>query len=438
MNQTPMSGAAADADVQYNPPRKLNRNDAKTLSLSALGGALEFYDFIIFVFYANVISQLFFPATLDPFWASLNTYGAFAAGYFARPLGGVVMAHFGDLVGRKRMFTLSILLMAIPTLCIGFLPTFESIGYAAPILLLLMRVLQGIAIGGEIPAAWVFVAEHVPQKRIGLADGTLTMGLVSGILLGSLMALAMSLIFSEQTIQEWAWRLPFIVGGVLGFVAMYLRRWLEETPIFKEMKARKALHDGIPLKTIFAHYKGAMVLSGLLTWLLTGCVVVMLLMAPNLMSGTFNMPRTQIFTMQSFAILATCLGCVASGMMCDKIGAAKTFVSWCLALLVSSWVFYHSLGTASTLQIAALYAITGFFGGILGSIPYVMVHLYPANIRFSGISFSYNIAYAIFGGITPILIVWLNDKSPVGAAYYMAFLAIMGVCMGLYLFKRKI
>lgn len=438
MNHTQMSGTAADADVQYNPPRKLNSNDAKTLSLSALGGALEFYDFIIFVFYANVISQLFFPATLDPFWASLNTYGAFAAGYFARPLGGVVMAHFGDLIGRKRMFTLSILLMAIPTLCIGFLPTFDSIGYAAPILLLAMRVLQGIAIGGEIPAAWVFVAEHVPKKRIGLADGTLTMGLVSGILLGSLMALAMSLIFSEEAIKEWAWRLPFIIGGILGFVAMYLRRWLEETPIFKEMKARKALHDGIPLKTIFANYKGAMVLSGLLTWLLTGCVVVMLLMAPNLLSGTFQMPRTHVFTMQSFAILATCLGCVASGMMCDKIGAAKTFISWCLALLVSSWAFYHSLGTASTMQIAVLYAITGFFGGILGSIPYVMVHLYPANIRFSGISFSYNIAYAIFGGITPILIVWLNDKNPVGASYYMAFLAVMGMLIGAYLFKRKI
>ncbi len=148
--------------------RRLNRQDFKTLSLAALGGALEFYDFIIFVFFATVIGDLFFPADIPDWLRQLQTFGIFAAGYLARPLGGIIMAHFGDLVGRKSMFTLSILLMALPTLAIGMLPTYETLGIAAPLLLLLMRVLQGAAIGGEVPGAWVFVAEHVPLNVLVL------------------------------------------------------------------------------------------------------------------------------------------------------------------------------------------------------------------------------------------------------------------------------
>jgi MFS family permease len=152
--------------------RPLNRQDYKT-SRSRLGGALEFYDFIIFVFFAAVVGELFFPADIPEWLRQVQTFGIFAAGYLARPLGGIIMAHFGDLVGRKKMFTLSILLMAVPTLAIGLLPTYASMGIVAPLLLLLMRILQGAAIGGEVPGAWVFVAEHVPARRIGIACGTL-------------------------------------------------------------------------------------------------------------------------------------------------------------------------------------------------------------------------------------------------------------------------
>ncbi|MDB0153343.1 MFS transporter, partial [Acinetobacter baumannii] len=206
-------------------------------------------------FYAKIISDLFFPSTLSPFWAMLNTYGIFAAGYFFRPLGGVVMAHFGDLVGRKKLFSLSILLMALPTLFIGILPTFENIGYLAPLLLLLMRVVQGIAIGGEIPAAWTFVSEHVPERKIGLANGLLTAGLSLGILLGALMSLWISLNFSEGQIHDWAWRIPFIVGGIFGLVALYLRTYLKETPVFKAMQARKEISKEMPVKQVLKTHK---------------------------------------------------------------------------------------------------------------------------------------------------------------------------------------
>ena len=137
--------------------RPLNRQDFKTLALAALGGALEFYDFIIFVFFTVVIGELFFPPDMPDWLKQVQTFGIFAAGYLARPLGGIIMAHFGDLLGRKRMFTLSIILMALPTLAMGLLPTYATLGIAAPVALLALRILQGAAIGGEVPGAWVFV-----------------------------------------------------------------------------------------------------------------------------------------------------------------------------------------------------------------------------------------------------------------------------------------
>lgn len=227
-------------DQQHNHNRRLNKQDYKTLTLAALGGALEFYDFIIFVFFAAVIGDLFFPADMPEWLRQVQTFGIFAAGYLARPLGGIIMAHFGDLVGRKKMFTLSILLMALPTLAIGMLPTYATIGITAPLLLLLMRVLQGAAIGGEVPGAWVFVAEHVPRKRIGIACGTLTAGLTAGILLGSLVATVMNTTLGHQAILEGGWRIPFFLGGIFGLFAMYLRRGCRKLRSLK--KCRRVKH----------------------------------------------------------------------------------------------------------------------------------------------------------------------------------------------------
>ena len=420
------------------PARVLNAYDIKVLSLASLGGALEYYDFIIFIFFAKTFGDQFFPADLSPFWKTLNTYGTFAIAYFMRPVGGVIMAHFGDLVGRKRMFTLSIVLMALPTFCIGFLPTFEHIGYAAPLLLLLMRMVQGIAIGGEIPGAWVFVSEHVPPKRIGIANGMVTSGLTLGILLGSLMALLINSSFSKPDITAFAWRIPFFVGGILGFVTVYLRGYLHETPVFKEMQAMKTLNQGLPIATVWNEHKPAILISILATWLLTAGIVVVILFAPELMkSPYFNIPAKVTLTMQSLAIVALATGCIFTGWMCDKVGVGKTFIGMCAALAVSSSIFYHSIGNADYATLSSMYVVTGFFVGIVGGVPYIMVHAFPAKIRFSGLSFSYNLSYAIFGGLTPLFLGYVNAINPLSASYYVVFLSIMGVFCGWYLLKNS-
>lgn len=400
------------------PPR-LSQADKRTLGLSSLGGALEFYDFVIYVFYAKLISELFFPSTLSPFWAMLNTYGIFAAGYFFRPLGGVVMAHFGDLIGRKRLFSLSILLMALPTLMIGVMPTFESIGYAAPILLLLMRVLQGIAIGGEIPAAWTFVSEHVPERRIGIANGVLTAGLSLGILLGALMSLFISLQFSEAEIKDWAWRIPFILGGIFGFVALYLRSYLKETPVFKAMQAKKELAKELPVKQVLAKHKTGVVIGMLFTWFLTGCVVVLILAMPNLLVGAFGFERADAFKMQSAAIVMQMVGCVLAGILADRFGAGRVILFGSLLVATMAGIFYNSLGDVAPSTVFMLYMLLGLSSGTVGMVSYSMVRMFPAQIRFTGISFSYNLAYAIAGGITLPLVQWLSLYSNIGAMYYV-------------------
>jgi len=410
--------------------RTLSRSELRTLALAALGGALEYYDFIIFVFLAAPIGNLFFPPDTPDWLRLLQTWSLFAAGYLARPLGGVIMAHFGDRTGRKKMFTLSVFLMAVPTLLIGLLPTYADIGYAAPFALLLMRLLQGAAVGGEVPGAWTFVSEHVPERRIGFACGTLTSGLTVGILLGSLIAGAVNNAYSAAEVQAWAWRIPFLIGGVFGFLAVFLRRLLAETPIFEELRRRRALVEGLPLKVVLAGHGGAVVMSMLLTWVLTAGIVVVILMTPTLLAQLYAIPPARTLTANTFATLGLCVGCVAYGLLADRIGAARALLLGCLALLAATYALY--LGVARAPQyLFGLYALTGFCVGVVGVIPALLVAAFPAPVRFSGIAFAYNVAYAIFGGLTPLVVAALVKSFALAPAHYVAALCLLGAGVAL-------
>ncbi|ELY6274525.1 MFS transporter [Cronobacter muytjensii] len=416
--------------------RPLNRQDYKTLTLAALGGALEFYDFIIFVFFAAVVGELFFPPDIPEWLRQVQTFGIFAAGYLARPLGGIIMAHFGDLVGRKKMFTLSILLMAVPTLLIGLLPDYAVMGIAAPVLLLLMRILQGAAIGGEVPGAWVFVAEHVPEKRIGIACGTLTAGLTVGILLGSVVATIINTSMTPQAIHDGGWRIPFLLGGAFGLVAMYLRRWLQETPVFIEMQQRKALAQELPVKAVVVKHRQGVLISMLLTWLLSAGIVVVILMSPVWLQKQYGFTPAVTLQANSIATIMLCIGCLIAGLAADRFGASRTFIVGSMLLAASSWAFYHLSG-AHPEHLFLLYGLVGLCVGVVGAVPFVMVRAFPAAVRFTGISFSYNVAYAIFGGLTPIAVTMLMGVSHMAPAWYVLALSLMGLGLGVWLGRKR-
>jgi MFS family permease len=424
-------------DIAFGRARPLGRSEYKTLTLAALGGALEFYDFVIFVFFVTVLSNLFFPPEIPEWLSLLQAYTIFAVGYFARPLGGILLAHFGDLFGRKRIFALSIFLMAIATLGIGLLPTYASIGYAAPILLLFFRVLQGAAIGGEVPGAWVFTAEHVPPRHIGLATGTLTCGLTAGILIGSLVATGINSVYTPEEVKDFAWRYPFILGGVFGLLAVWLRKFLEETPVFEEMKKRKALSETIPLKAVVKEHLHGVVVSAVLTWLLSAAIVTVILMTPTFLQKVYGFDALTSLKANSVATLTLSIGCVVAGLTIDRIGAGRFFIVGTVLLAATSYAFYTLLFTRPDLLLP-LYALVGFFVGTIGGVPYVLVRSFPASVRFSGVSFSYNVAYAIFGGLTPPMLQAVMRNDPLAPAHYMLFVCALGFVAGLYFLKKRI
>ena len=413
------------------PP--LSRQQLKTLTLASLGGALEFYDFVIFVFFATTMGTLFVPPDMPGWLKLVQTFGIFAAGYLARPLGGILMAHFGDLSGRKRMFMLSILLMAIPTLLMGLLPTYAQVDVLAPILLLLLRIMQGAAIGGEAPGAWVFVSEHVPPRHRTLACGALSAGLCTGILLGSLVARGINGLFNDAGLLAWGWRIPFVVGGVFGLLAMYVRRQLHETPVFTEMQQRKSLAAELPLKTVLRGHAGAVLLAMLLTWLLTAAVVVVLLMMPTLLQG-HGVSRADALSGNTLAITATIIANIVAGLLADRFGKGPVLVLWSLLLGISGWLFYSSVLAGA--YSPALYVLAGVAVGITALVPSIAVDGFPAQVRFSGLSFSYNVAYAIAGGLTPVLLSLALKDNPAAPMHYMLAMAALGVALGVYVTAR--
>ncbi|WP_234194554.1 MFS transporter [Pseudacidovorax sp. NFM-22] len=415
-----MSSASSSAG-----PRSLTARDYKTLALSALGGTLEFYDFVIYVFFATVIGALFFPAEMPDWLRQLQTFGIFAAGYLARPVGGIVIAHFGDLLGRKRMFSLSIFLMAVPTLVIGLLPTYAAIGVAAPLLLLLMRVLQGAAIGGEMPGAWVFIGEHVPAQRYGLGVGTLTAGITGGILLGSLVAVAINTHYVPTEVSDFAWRIPFILGGVFGLVSVYLRRFLHETPVFQELAQRRNVAAELPLKTIVRDHRGPVFFVALLTWVLSAAIVVVVLYTPTYLQKVHHIPAAIALEANALATLTLTLGCVIVGWACDRFGTRPTMLVGWAGLFITAYLFYKGL-PGTTASLFWHYGLVGLFVGTIATVPIAGVRAFPAPVRFSGLSFAYNMSYAIFGGLTPVILTLWLQRDLMAPAHYVGALAVLG------------
>ena len=406
---------------------RFGRADYKTLGLAALGGALEIYDFIIFVFFALILSELFFPPHMPEWLRLLQSFGIFVTGYLARPLGGILLAHFADRLGRKRVFSLSILMMALPCLLIGLMPTYAQIGYWAPLLLLALRILQGAAVGGEVPSAWAFVAEHAPAGHRGFALGMLQAGLTFGYLLGAVTAAVLARVYTPQEMLDHGWRLPFILGGVFGLVGVWLRRWLSETPVFVALQARRAADPELPLRTVLRGHRRAIAPALLLTCLLTSAVVVLVVITPTVMQKRFGLPADQTFALSSLGIVFLNIGCILAGRMADRLGPWRALAIHSALLPVGVAALYASLIFELPL-IGVAYALAGLCCGVVGVVPSIMVGLFPAAIRVSGISVTYNIAYALWASVTPLLLIALMPWNQWVAVGFSVLMGAVGLC----------
>jgi MFS family permease len=282
----------------------------------------------------------------------------------------------------------------------------------------------------------VFVSEHVHARHVGFACGTLTAGLTGGILLGSLVATAINKAYTPAELLSEGWRVPFILGGLFGLLSVWLRQWLQETPVFKEMQARQMLADELPLKTVIREHRTSVVLTMAMTWLLSAAIVVMILMTPILVQKLYAIPATVALQANSIAILFLSLGCIVFGALSDRFGAGRVLAAGCAMLGFTAMLFYRQMAV-SPQYINELYALCGFFVGVVGVIPGSAVRAFPPAVRFSGLSFSYNVAYAIFGGLTPVLVSLLLPIDPLAPAHYVLLLSAVGVLIGLYLWRGE-
>jgi MFS family permease len=409
----------------------MSMSDIKTLMLASLGGALEYYDFIVAVFFTKLLATVFFPPQTPEWLAQLEVFCIFAAGYLVRPIGGIFFAHFGDRIGRKKMFALSLFLMAAPTLLIGLLPSYSMIGIVAPLLFLLCRVLQGLSVGGEVPGAWIFCAEHVRRDRVGLACGLLMSGLCTGILLGALSAKFLMGNLDADTLKSWGWRLPFIAGGIFGLISVYLRRYLQETPVFEALRAKREADARLPLSVVLTQHGKAVGFGLLVTWVFSGIFVVYFLYTPTFLQTQFHFAPKEVFTNNSWSIFGLIIGSTVAGWAADKIGGGRAYAIGSVAMLAVTALFYNSLGTGSG-AVWPLYIAGGFLIGTITLGPYIIVKSFPAEVRFTGFALSYNVAYAVFGGTAPAIASYLVGKQgmTMAPAWYVAALCVLGLLIG--------
>lgn len=415
--------------------KPFTREQKRVLLLSSLGGVLEFYDFIIYIFLAPMIEKVFF-ADSSTYIATLKTLAIFAIGYLLRPLGGIVFSHFGDRYGRKVVFLLTVLFMAIPSFAIGLLPTTAQIGIAAPILLLICRMMQGLALGGEIPAAITFVSEHVATNRRGFALSTLFFGINLGLLLGSLVTSIMTTLLSTDAVLAYGWRIPFLIGGFFGIISIFLRRYLHETAEFIAM--RKQDVQRIPLFTLMRH-DSKKVLQGMSLVALGSVSVFLYLYWPQYLHQYMGYDFNTLMRINTAGTLVLNFSILVGGVLADRFGTRQVYLTGILCLIVLTYPLFLLFNLHSLIWVVISYLIFSlFFGFIPGSYSAMLSTLFPTAVRYSGIAMSYNLAYAFFGGFSPIICTFAIHQfnSNLAPALYVILVALLSF-FACYSLKEK-
>jgi len=395
----------------------------RMILLASLGGALEFYDFVVFGVFAPSIAAAFFPSA-DPVVSQLLAFAGFASGYLARPLGGFVLAHFGDRLGRRRVFVGNVLAVSFATLGMGLVPTYATWGIAAPILLLALRLIQGFCLGGELPGALTYVAETAPA-RVSLVCGVVFACVNSGVLLATLVSLLTQVAIPPDLLPGTGWRVAFVLGGALGLVGFKLRQALEETPAFAEMRAQVAR---VPLRDVLATHLWP-ALAGVALCATTAAFTGLLFVhMPGYLRGLGYDPKL-VSVAQNAAVATLSVSLLGAAWLGDRLPRRPLMAVGAAVLLLGCWPWYaavagHALPLVPLLMLAALAAgpVTGTFGAVAAD-------LFPTRLRFTGIAFSYNVAFTAFSGTAPLVATALIRLTGAPAAPAL----MMGVCAALAL-----
>lgn len=377
----------------------------KVIISGMLGNGLEWYDYALYGHMALVINKLFFP-NVDPFIGLLATYGTFAAGFVSRPIGAILFGYIGDTYGRRAALAIAILMMAIPTGLIGLLPTYAQWGVAAPICLVLIRILQGLSLGGEFSGAITYMVEHSPQHRRAVAGSMSIVSLILGFVLGSLVATAFSSALSVEDFESWGWRVPFLFGIVIGVVGFYIRSHCAESPMYEHAKQSNHLSK-TPVRDVFTKCPVPMLQAFAFYLFVTMPFYTISIYFIAYTSKQLGQPYHLAMLINALTMMAMLVSTVIGAFISDRVGRKKVMMASILIMLVLVYPAFQLMQQREFYAILIGQTMLGFIHGIyLAPIAAVLVELFPTRVRYTGMALSYNLC-AILGGFTPMISTWL-------------------------------
>ena len=409
--------------------------DEKTIRrvvISALVGAtIEWYDFFLYGVVAGIVfNKLYFPAS-DPVVSTLLAYTTFAVGFVTRPLGGVIFGHFGDRIGRKTMLIITLMIMGVATFLIGLVPTYAQIGVAAPLLLLFLRILQGIGLGGEWGGAVLMAYEYAPKEKRGFYASLPQIGLAIGLCMASGIVALLSSLLTDEQFLAWGWRIAFLLSGLMVVVGMYIRLNVQETPEFAAIKARNA-ELAIPFMDMIRRYPGN-ILKGMGARYIDGVFFnIFAVFSIGYLVSTVKISRTQALVGVMAAALVMIVMIPFFGKLSDRIGRPKVFMWGAIGLAIAAfpafWLMTHSGGNVLLVWLAIVLPFGLIYPAIYGPEAALFCDLFDAKVRYTGISFVYQFSGIFASGITPIVATALlksGGGEPWQICMYVAFAGVV-------------
>ena len=400
----------------------------KTVVAGAIGNMLEWYDFALYGYFAPVFASLFFPSEY-PSVSLISAFGVFAIGFLARPLGALLFGYVGDTVGRREALAWSVILMSIPTCGVGFLPTFDAVGVAAPLALTFFRFLQGLSVGGEFTGSATFLVEHAPSSRRGYTGSWAGFSAQIGALLGSAVSTLVMLSVTEEALHQWAWRIPFVLGSLIGVVGWYLRRRIAESPAFEHARQAGDL-SATPIHDVFTSQRVALVRLIGLVWLHGVAFYLLYVYLTTYLMMMTSVPRGIVLTINTICMALLAILIPVMGHLSDRIGQKLLLLVGAAGLTTTSYPLFLLLSTSQPAFIlTAQLLLTGLVACYMGPFFAATAALFPTAQRYTGLSVGYNIGSALFGGTAPLvatlLIEWTGNSLAPGI--YLSFSGLIAL-----------
>ena len=412
------------------------RFDKRTLMAGAIGNVLEWYDFALYGYFAPVFAATFFPSE-QPSVSLLSAFGVFAIGFLARPLGALLFGYIGDTLGRREALAWSIILMAIPTVVVGLLPAYATIGIAAPLALTCCRFLQGLSVGGEFTGSVTFLVEHAAPSQRGYIGSWAGFSAQVGALLGSGVGALVASNLTDEALHQWGWRIPFLLGSLIAFVGWYLRTRIPESPAFEQVRHAGAL-SAAPIREVFTHQRVAVAKVIGLVWLHGVGFYLLYVYLTTYLSTVTTVPLGTVLTMNTVCMLLLAVLIPLMGHLSDRVGQRPLLLIGAAGLAITAYPsFVWLISGDLPLMWAAYVWLTMLMACYLGPFFAVVVTLFPTAQRYTGLSAGYNIAAALFGGTAPLVATLLVEWSGnvLSPSLYLSLCALISLSVILTLQK---